>query len=112
VSDQFPWVTKSGEKIWLQATCGPVKGPDVCVVKVAIDVSERRRDVEGIGQGLDELAAGNLQYRVGLSRVPDIQRLGQGVQPVFDVALRHNQFSQTGVFGGRAHIERDVSIGK
>ncbi|UWQ34556.1 PAS domain-containing protein [Leisingera sp. M527] len=79
-SDQFPRLTKSGETIWIQATYAPVEGEDgkvERVVKVASDITERRRGLEEIGEGLQELSKGNLTHRVAISDLPDIGTLGE-----------------------------------
>lgn len=78
-TDQFPRMTKSGETIWIQATYAPVEddtGKVERVVKVASDVTERRRGLEAIGAGLKELSEGNLAYRIEASNQPDIAALG------------------------------------
>ncbi len=79
-TDQFPRVTKSGETIWIQATYAPVAGENgevVRVVKVASDITARRRALDEIGEGLHELSGGNLTHRVAISDLPDVGALGQ-----------------------------------
>ena len=79
-TDQFPRVTKDGTTIWIQATYAPVEGPDgtvVRVVKVASDVTARRRGIEEISRGLDAMCEGRLDARVTLSEQPDLKALGE-----------------------------------
>ncbi|KIC23368.1 MULTISPECIES: methyl-accepting chemotaxis protein [unclassified Leisingera] len=79
-SDQFPRVTKAGETIWIQATYAPVEdenGKVVRVVKVASDITARRRALDEIGEGLEELSGGNLTHRVAVSDLPDVGALGK-----------------------------------
>ncbi|MEW2914323.1 methyl-accepting chemotaxis protein [Leisingera sp. JC11] len=79
-TDQFPRVTKAGETIWIQATYAPVTGPDgsvVQVVKVATDVTVRRRGLQEIARGLEAMSQGDLGVRVTLSDQADIAALGE-----------------------------------
>ncbi|MDC0659710.1 methyl-accepting chemotaxis protein [Leisingera sp. SS27] len=79
-TDQYPRVTKSGETIWIQATYAPVTGPDgsvVQVVKVATDVTVRRRGLQEIARGLEAMSQGDLGIRVTLSEQADIAALGE-----------------------------------
>lgn len=80
ITDQFPRVRKNGEVIWIQATYGPgfdADGNVNRVVKVATDVTERRRGLEAIATGLNELKNGNLSARVELSTITDIGDIGR-----------------------------------
>ncbi|MCV2875722.1 methyl-accepting chemotaxis protein [Rhodobacteraceae bacterium XHP0102] len=77
-TDQFPRITKSGKKIWIQATYAPVKdvqGNLNRVVKVATDVTARVTAIEEIAQALFDLREGNLATRVTLSSLPDIAKI-------------------------------------
>lgn len=79
-TDQFPRVTKNGERIWIQATYGPgydAKGKVNRVVKVATNVTARRRGLEAVAAGLNALEKGDLGARVVVSEIPDIGDLGR-----------------------------------
>lgn len=77
-TDQFPRVTKSGETIWIQATYAPVYDETNAisgVIKIASDVTERRRALEEIGKGLEKLASGDVGYRLPDIAVPDLKAI-------------------------------------
>lgn len=79
-TDQFPRVTKTGETIWIQATYAPsfdTEGNVDRVVKVATDVTARRRGLEAIAAGLDALREGDLSHRVVVSDIADIGNIGR-----------------------------------
>ena len=80
ITNQFPRVTKEGATIWIQATYAPsfdADGTVIRVVKVASDVTARRRGLGEIAVGLDALREGDLTYRVAVSDIPDIGNLGR-----------------------------------
>ncbi len=80
ITNQFPRVTKEGATIWIQATYAPsfdADGTVIRVVKVASDVTARRRGLGEIAAGLDALREGDLTYRVAVSDIPDIGNLGR-----------------------------------
>ncbi len=80
ITDQFPRVTKTGETIWLQATYGPgfdINGKVDRVVKVASEVTARRRGLEEVAAGLNALQQGDLGRRVVVSDIQDIGNLGR-----------------------------------
>ena len=80
ITDQFPRVAKDGSTIWIQATyaaCVNADGIVDRVVKVASDVTARRRGLGDIAEGLDALRHGNLVHRVAVSDIPDIGNLGK-----------------------------------
>lgn len=80
ITDQFPRVTKDGSTIWIQATYAACHGEDGFVdrvVKVASDVTGRRRGLGAIAEGLDALRHGDLVHRVEVSDIPDIGNLGR-----------------------------------
>ncbi|GGB15306.1 hypothetical protein GCM10011324_26870 [Allosediminivita pacifica] len=77
-SDNFPRRTKSGGRIWIQATYAPVTdaaGNVTRVVKVASDVTERTTCVFGLARGLYHLREGDLTHRVPGSSLPDMDKL-------------------------------------
>ena len=77
-TDQFPRVTKTGKKIWIQATYAPVKdenGTLTRVVKVATDITERVTAIEEIAQALFDLRDGKLTTRVAISSLPDMAKI-------------------------------------
>lgn len=79
-TDQFPRLTKTGEEIWIQATYAPIFDKDggvQKVVKLATDVTERRRNTNDIADALEELAKGNLSHRVTVSTLEDLSVLGR-----------------------------------
>ncbi|MCD9148414.1 methyl-accepting chemotaxis protein [Pseudophaeobacter flagellatus] len=81
-TDQFPRVTKSGEEIWIQATYAPVLAADGTVdyvIKLATDVTQRRKDTEDIASGLAEMASGNLAHHVEISSLEDLSVLGRSL---------------------------------
>jgi methyl-accepting chemotaxis protein len=80
ITDQFPRQAKDGSTIWIQATYAACKGADGTVdrvVKVASDVTARRRGLGAIAEGLDALRHGDLVHRVEVSDIPDIGNLGR-----------------------------------
>ena len=77
-TDQFPRVTKTGKKIWIQATYAPVKdenGTLTRVVKVATDITERVTAIEEIAEALFDLRDGKLTTRVAISSLPDMAKI-------------------------------------
>ena len=69
-TDNFPRKTKSGGRIWIQATYAPVtdeKGNITRVVKVASDVTARTNAVFSLARGLYHLREGDLTHRVPLA---------------------------------------------
>jgi methyl-accepting chemotaxis protein len=80
ITNQFPRLTKDGATIWIQATYGAsfdAEGNVVGVVKVASDVTARRRGLGEIAAGLDALREGDLTCRVTVSDIADIGNLGK-----------------------------------
>ncbi len=78
-TDQFPRITKAGEEIWIQATYAPVLDADgkvEKVIKLATDVTQRRKDTSDIADSLIELSSGNLGHRVSVSSIEDLSVLG------------------------------------
>ena len=69
---------KGGRDIWLQATYNPVfdsQGKLVKIVKFATDLSERMQGIQKIGQGLTELAKGNLLTELNKPLIPSLESL-------------------------------------
>lgn len=79
-TDQFPRLTRTGRRIWIQATYAPVLdagGKITRVVKVATDVTARRDAVESLAQGLERLSEGDLTQRLPISDIPDLAILAE-----------------------------------
>lgn len=86
-TDQFPRVTKSGDQIWIQATYAPVLAADGTVdyvIKLATDVTQRRKDTEDIASGLSEMASGNLARHVQISSIEDLSVLGRSLNQAME----------------------------
>ncbi|MDE1905737.1 MAG: PAS domain-containing methyl-accepting chemotaxis protein [Rhodospirillales bacterium] len=69
---------KGGRDVWLQATYNPLfdsQGKLVKIVKFATDLSERMHGIQQIGQGLAELAKGNLQAGLNKPLIPSLESL-------------------------------------
>ena len=67
VADEFERRAKDGSSVWIQASYNPVfdaAGRVVKVVKFATDVTGRVRSVDQIAEGLAQLAANRLTYRI------------------------------------------------
>ncbi|PJE30815.1 methyl-accepting chemotaxis sensory transducer with Pas/Pac sensor [Pseudooceanicola antarcticus] len=79
IADQFPRRTRSGRRIWIQATYAPVRdsnGNVIRITKIATDVTKRRNTIERLAQALDSLSQGNLTDRIPHSGIPDLDALG------------------------------------
>lgn len=79
-TDQFPRRTRSGAKIWIQATYAPVfdaQGRVNRIVKVASDVTERREAIDDVARALERLRDGDLTHRIAVSALPDMALLGE-----------------------------------
>lgn len=86
-SDQFPRRTRSGKRLWIQATYAPVFDETrkvTRVVKVATDITERREAVEDVAHALSRLRDGDLTCRVKVSKLPDIALLGEAFNNTID----------------------------
>ena len=86
-TDQFPRVRKDGSVTWLQATYAPdldTEGKVRKVIKIATDITERQRGIEGIAEGLRELGNGDLMHRVPSCNAPDIDALGNAFNAALD----------------------------
>ncbi|NIZ08380.1 methyl-accepting chemotaxis protein [Pseudooceanicola sp. HF7] len=78
ITRQFPRIRKSGEVIWIQATYAAIRdaeGRITRVTKIASDVTMRRRCIERVSQALEALAEGNLNDRVPMSGIGDLDVL-------------------------------------
>ncbi|SHM58677.1 methyl-accepting chemotaxis sensory transducer with Pas/Pac sensor [Roseovarius litoreus] len=79
-SDQFPRRTRTGRRLWIQATYAPVFDESrkvIRVVKIATDITERREAIEDVAKALDRLRDGDLTHRVKVSKLPDVGILGE-----------------------------------
>jgi methyl-accepting chemotaxis protein len=79
-TDQFPRRTRTGRRLWIQATYAPVFDEFrkvTRVVKVATDITERREAIEDVAHALGRLRDGDLTHRVKVSKLPDIALLGE-----------------------------------
>uniref|UniRef100_A0AAN0MC26 PAS domain-containing protein n=1 Tax=Yoonia rhodophyticola TaxID=3137370 RepID=A0AAN0MC26_9RHOB len=58
-TDQYPRIKKNGDVIWIQGSYGPILDADgkvLRVLKLAVDITDRREAVERVGSGLDAAA--------------------------------------------------------
>ena len=77
-ADEFVRYSKSGKPIYLQASYNPIldeKGKVMKVVKFATDVTDRVNAVNTLGDGLKELAAGNLDQHIDTVFPENLERL-------------------------------------
>ena len=78
---QVQRVAKSGETVWLQATYAPVFDEDgevVKIIKLATDITTRRRAVEQISGGLHALCSGDLAHRVAIDPSNELFNVADG----------------------------------
>ena len=113
-TDQFPRRTRTGRTIWIQATYAPVRdaqGRVARVVKVASDVTARRRAVDEIARGLEQLRDGDLTVRVPVSAIPDMAVLGEAFNRTVDQwqSLIGRVTSVTGAVGSISQAIRQAS---
>lgn len=77
-SDEFVRYSKTGKQIHLQASYNPIRdesGKVVKIVKFAIDVTGRVNAVRALGDGLKELADGNLNQHIDTPFPENLERL-------------------------------------
>ncbi|HZG30791.1 methyl-accepting chemotaxis sensory transducer with Pas/Pac sensor [Ensifer adhaerens] len=77
-ADEFVRYSKSGKPVYLQASYNPImdeKGKVMKVVKFATDVTDRVNAVNTLGDGLKELAAGNLDQQIDTPFPQNLERL-------------------------------------
>ena len=77
-TNQFKRLRKDGSEIWIQATYSGVFDKDgnvERVVKFATDVTKRRKSIEKIANGLDQLSNGNLTYRLEQFGIEDLDHI-------------------------------------
>ena len=70
--------TASGKSIWTQAVYNPILDGDGKIMKIVefiTDVTGRVSAVEGIANGLAELAKGNLAQRIDAAFIPSLDRM-------------------------------------
>ena len=87
-TDQFPRVAKDGSVVWIQATYAPVLGPDgnaEKVIKIATNVTARRKGVEDIAEALNALKSRDLSHRVSLSEQPDLRLVGEAYNEALEI---------------------------
>ncbi|WP_036295437.1 PAS domain-containing methyl-accepting chemotaxis protein [Methylosinus sp. PW1] len=78
IAEEFRRIGKGGREIWLQASYIPIFDMDgrvVKVVKFATDVTERVRAVRELGDGLGQLAEGDLLQRIERPFMPALDKL-------------------------------------
>lgn len=64
---QYLRIGKGGKQVWLQATYNPIldiQGKPAKVVKYATDITAQKSAVDALGQGLAQIADGNLTVRL------------------------------------------------
>lgn len=107
---QFPRVTKSGSTIWIQATYSPVLDADgnlISVMKIASDVTPRRKMVNELARGLTAIGEGDLRFRIEGVEGSDINDLADTYN--FTVQNLNEAFSVVKqVADGIAHSAKDV----
>ena len=77
-ADEFVRYSKNGKPVYLQASYNPIldeKGKVMKVVKFATDVTDRVNAVNTLGDGLKELAAGNLDQQIDTQFPQNLERL-------------------------------------
>ncbi|HQT61349.1 MULTISPECIES: PAS domain-containing methyl-accepting chemotaxis protein [unclassified Acidiphilium] len=77
-SAEFERIGKGGRPVWLQATYNPVYNADgkvTQVVKFAVDLTTRMREVELVGDALERLSDGDLTAGIGRELMPSLDRL-------------------------------------
>ena len=78
VASEFLRIGKNGRKVWIQASYNPIFSPDgkvMKIVKFATDITERVQAVDALAQGLQGLAAGNLDQRIEIAFPQQLLRL-------------------------------------
>jgi methyl-accepting chemotaxis protein len=78
IAAEFPRVGKGGKQIWIQASYNPIfdmNGRVSKVVKFATDVTDRVKAVAALGEGLGNLATGDLQQEVTTPFPPALEKL-------------------------------------
>lgn len=86
-TDEFARVRKDGKMIWIQATYGPVLAADGTaerVIKIATDVTERRRAIDDIAKALEMMSQKDLTHHVAISHFPDVAVLGRAFNSAQD----------------------------
>ena len=84
-------MTASGKPIWTQAVYNPILDGDGKVVKIIefiTDVTGRVGAVEGIANGLAELAEGNLAQRIETPFIPSLDRMRVDFNAALDTLER------------------------
>ena len=84
---EFLRLGRGGRPVWIQATYNPIKdmnGRPFKVVKYATDVTERKRGVEQIGVGLQNLAVGNLDCRINHPLAGDLDDIRNAFNTTID----------------------------
>ena len=78
ISDEFVRYGKNNREIWIQAAYNPItddKGRVIKVVKFATDVTPRMSAITALGEGLRDLADGNLNQRLDTAFVPSMENV-------------------------------------
>src|SRR5262245_48425861 len=78
VAAEFPRFGKGGKQIWIQASYNPIfdmNGRVSKVVKFATDVTDRVKAVATLGEGLGNLATGDLQQQITTPFPPALEKL-------------------------------------
>ncbi|MCJ8335750.1 MAG: methyl-accepting chemotaxis protein [Epibacterium sp.] len=116
VTDQFPRLRKDGQVIWIQATYAPILDENdkvVSIVKIATEITARRREIAEIASALDKLRDGNLTHRCKPSSIEDIARLANSYNEAvksFEDAISTVRTVAEGV--ERTSDEMDTSSGE
>jgi methyl-accepting chemotaxis protein len=78
LAEEYRRLGKGGREVWLQASYNPIFDPSgrvIKVVKFATDITERVRAVKEIGDGLGQLAEGDLVQRIERPFIPTLDKL-------------------------------------
>jgi methyl-accepting chemotaxis protein len=77
-ADEFKRIGKGGKEVWIQASYNPIfdmSGKVFKVVKFATDVTARVNAVDTLGEGLTELAHGNLDQTIATGFPQNLEKL-------------------------------------
>ena len=78
IAEEFRRLGKGGREVWIQASYNPIFDPDgriMKVVKFATDITGRVRAVTDIGNGLGNVASGDLACEIAGPFIPALDRL-------------------------------------
>ncbi len=112
VADEFERRAKDGSSVWIQASYNPIfdaSGRITKVVKFATDVTGRVRSVDQIAEGLSQLSANQLSYRITATVDPAFQKVKDDFNNALAVlqrTIRSVKDAAASVGGGSSEIAR------